>query len=128
MKLTDVFLYAKEYLDSEVPRLENFILNNSIDKDFEEKFNRLKNDKTSIDNSKILKNYKENESGKDLKLNIILSVDITKDAMLNFYDDNITKAKEDIKNDLYENYERFSDAGIDLDYIEIDAHKTTLDD
>lgn len=52
MKLTDVFLYAKEYLDSEVPRLENFILNNSVDKDFEEKFNRLKNDKTSIDNSK----------------------------------------------------------------------------
>lgn len=42
MKLTDTFLYAKKYLDSEVPRLENFILNNDVDEDFINKFNRLK--------------------------------------------------------------------------------------
>lgn len=127
MKLTDVFLYAKEYLDSEVPRLENFILNNSVDKDFEEKFNRLKNDKSLIDNSKILKDYKEDESGKDVKLNIVLSVDISEDAMIDFYEENITQAKKDIKRDLKEHFEKFYDSGIDLDYIEIDAHKTTLD-
>lgn len=127
MKLTDVFLYAKKYLDSEVHRLENFILNNSVDKDFEEKFNRLKNDKSLIDNSKILKDYKEDESGKDVKLNIVLSVDISEDAMIDFYEENITQAKKDIKRDLKEHFEKFYDSGIDLDYIEIDAHKTTLD-
>ena len=127
MKLVDTFLYAEKYLDSEVERLENFILNNKVDEDFENKFNRLKNDKTAIDNSKALKNYKENESGNDVKLNILLSVNISEDAMLDFYEDNINQAKKDIKRDLEDNFERFYDSGVDLDYIEIDAHKTTLE-
>lgn len=127
MKLTDTFLYAQKYLDTEVSRLENFILNNEVDEDFENKFNRLKNDKTAIDNSKVLKNYKEDESGKDVKLNILLSVNISEDAMLDFYEDNINQAKKDIKRDLEDNFERFYDSGVDLDYIEIDAHKTTLE-
>lgn len=74
-----------------------------------------------------MKNYKEDESGEDVKLNILLSVDISEDAMIDFYEENITQAKKDIKRDLEDSFEKFYDSGINLDYIEIDAHKTTLD-